>query len=257
MSRKIRKLLTIIFALIFVICCAIVVVNKWPYWKNSMDNKKAADTYTEKNESKTGPSSEKLVIAPIKVDFEALKAVNSDIYGWIYCEGTNINYPLLQGKNNDSYIHTNYKGESNFAGAIFVDSANLKDFQDNNTIIYGHNMADGSMFAELSNWQMQDFFDAHKVIWILTPDGDYMAELFSAYITDANSYVYTIYRGEGPEYSSYIKRVSGESYVRSGVEIESDSKCVLLSTCTYAEGDARSVIHGVLKPVDSVGGVKK
>ena len=264
MSKKLRRILIIICTLVFLACGGYVVKTKLPYWINEINNRKAADEYTEKNDP-IGPSSsvddsifDSKLIAPLKVDFKALKAVNNDVIGWIYCEDTAINYPVLQGETDESYIHTNYKGESNFAGAIFAEAQNLRDFKDNNTILYGHNMYDGSMFACLSNWQVQDFMDKHPIIWILTPEQDYCVEVFSAYITHANNLdVYAIYRGTGSELSSYIKRVRSYSYVSSSIELDESGKYILLSTCTNAEGDLRSVVHGLMVPADSAAGIMK
>ena len=264
MNSKLRKILIIIVSILLLGCCAAVVKIKLPYWMNDIKNRKAANEYTEKNDQGKGSSSQDDMnpdgksIAPIRVDFKALKAVNSDVIGWIYCEGTAINYPVLQGETDESYIHTDYKGEANFAGAIFAEAENLRDFKDNNTVLYGHNMYDGSMFAALGNWQVQDYLDKHPIIWILTPDQDYCVEVFSAYITHANNLdVYAIYRGTGNALSSYIERVKSYSYVYSPVELDENGKYVLLSTCTNTEGDLRSVVHGLMVPADSAAGLLK
>ena len=249
---KLRAALIAIFALVFVISLGGIIINRIPYWQSKKiydDTAKEYTTPTEKSSSSETDPEGDLKKPPIQVDFAALKAINPDIVGWIYCEGTTINYPVLHGKSNDTYIHTTYLGEYNFAGSIFIDAANMTDFSDNNTIIYGHNMADHSMFASLGLWQEQEFFDSHNVIWLLTPKQNYRIEPFSAYITYATDKAYVIYRGVGQELASYVDWVASRSFVESDKQLYHQGRYVLLSTCTNAEGDLRSVVHGMLVPV--------
>ena len=120
-----------------------------------------------------------------------------------------------------------------------------------NTIIYGHHMNDGSMFAVLENWQDQVFFDAHPVIWLFTPEQNYRIVPFSAYETDAYSGAYTIFSGPGELLDAYLRSAAGRSAVRTGVVPDGTGRHVLLSTCAsaFGSGSGRSVVHGVLEPV--------
>ena len=194
------------------------------------------------------------VLAPITVDFEALRAVNADVAGWIYCEGTAINYPLLQGPDNDYYLHRSYDGSRNAAGSIFVEELNRPVFADANTILYGHNMRDGSMFAALQNWADQSFYEAHPVLWLLTPERDYRVELLAGYTTSADSETYSIFAEPGPELDAYLTAALGRSDFRAAVSPAPGARWVLLSTCTYLFESARYVLHGMLCPADSAAG---
>lgn len=277
MKKSVRAILIAAFGLFFLLCAARVVAVKLPYWKgrhvynstsqqftaqngsaedgtdaDSAENVAAAGLYTEKAGTEGGGQ----VLAPIKVDFKSLKSVNDDVVGWIYCEGTQINYPVLQGETNDTYLRTLYTGEGHPSGSIFVDAANLPEFQDNNTIIYGHHMADGAMFGTLEDWREQEYFDAHPCMWLLTPEQDYRVDLFSAYLVEASHDTFTIFRGSGPEFAAYLQRVVRDSAVKADVEMDPEAHYVLLSTCAYTVyDDARTVIHGRLVPVNSAGGV--
>ena len=277
MKKNIRTILIAAFGVFFLLCAARVVIVKLPYWKgrhvynstsqqyteqsgsaedgtdaDSAENNAAANRFTEKTAAGEGGP----VLAPIKVDFKALKSVNDDVVGWIYCEGTQINYPVLQGETNDTYIRTLYTGEGHPSGSIFVDAGNLPEFQDNNTIIYGHHMEDGSMFGTLEDWREQEYFDAHPCMWLLTPELDYRIDLFSAYLVDARHDTFTIFRGSGQQFAAYLQRVVSDSAVKADVETDPEAHYVLLSTCAYTVyDDARTVIHGRLVPVDSAGGV--
>lgn len=106
---------------------------------------------------------------PLAVDFESLKAINPDVKGWLYIEALDISYPVVQGPDNDAYLHTTYEGTSNFAGSIFLDYQNQGDFSDGNTIVYGHNMKNLSMFGKLKQMKEQEKYRDSVYFWMLTP----------------------------------------------------------------------------------------
>lgn len=193
---------------------------------------------------------------PITVDFEALCAANSDVAGWLYCEGTGISYPVLQGPTNDTYLRRDTARNYSNAGSIFIEAQNRPAFADSNTVIYGHNMADGSMFAPLSQWQDQAFFDQHPVMWLLTPQQNYKVLLFSAYQTQATSATYTIYTGPCEGMDEYLQMAAAQSAVEAAVPLDGGARYILLSTCGSSYGDSldRHVLHGMLQPVDSPAG---
>lgn len=118
---------------------------------------------------------------PIDVDWESLLAVNPDIVGWIFAEGVDISYPVLQGSDNEYYLKHTLEGDYNFAGSIFMDYQNEPDLSDCNTIIYGHNMKNGSMFGSLKKYSNEDAYAVDPYFWILTPDANYRYEIQSAY----------------------------------------------------------------------------
>ena len=193
-------------------------------------------------------------IAPLIVDFEALRAVAPDAQAWLYCPGTVINYPVVQGEDDDYYLHRSYDGAYNYPGSIFAEALNQPDFQDYNTILYGHNMRDGSMFACLSSWADQVFYEEHPVMWLLTPRQDYKVELFSGYTISAYSDTYQIITQPGEELNGYLDMAVANSDFDSRVELNQEAHYVLLSTCAYVFNNARYVLHGMLRPVNSAGG---
>ena len=194
-------------------------------------------------------------VAPITVDFTELKKINPDITGWIYCPGTIINYPVLHGDTNDDYLHHSYDKSYNAAGSIFVEETNSRDFQDANNILYGHHMGDKSMFATLDHWQVQSYLDEHPYMWLLTPEQDYRIALFSAYTISAYSDTYQVFPERSPGLERYLDTALELSNVKADVEVSPDGKYVLLSTCAYVFENARSVIHGLMEPASSAGGV--
>ena len=214
---------------------------------------KAAELYTavrnsEEIESGKSESEESLETPPpITVDFSALCELNPDVVGWLYCPDTPINYPVLQGENNDSYLRHGLDGSYLISGSIFVDSKNRPDFSDSNTVIYGHNMKDDSMFSCLEEWSDQTWYEDHTVIWLLTPERDYRIELISRHLTDARSDCYQTILNDKED---YVLQALSQSDFQCAKPI-SDGKLVLLSTCANASDQARYVLHGILIPVDS------
>ena len=198
---------------------------------------------------------EDLICAPIEVDFSVLTEVNDDIMGWIYCEDTVINYPVVWGRDNDYYLERDYRGNSDPCGTIFSDGGNMKDLTDSNTILYGHHMQDMTMFATLKYWLEQEYYEEHPVMWFLTPEQDYRIDLFAGYVTAADSETYTIFREPSDDFNDYLQNALSQSEFHADVELEEDAQYMVLSTCAYSFYLARTVLHGKLVPVDSAGGV--
>lgn len=201
-----------------------------------------------------GAPEEDWELPPITVDFEGLSEVNSDIVGWIYGEDTLIDYPVVQGEDDDFYLHHSYDKTSSSSGAIFVEAANRPGFADANTIIYGHHMKNKSMFASLSYWGAQEYYEAHPVLWLLTPQQDYKIVLFAGYTTSATAETYTIFPEVGPQLEEYIMASAAQSDFVTTVEPGGKEHYVLLSTCAYNFDNARYVLHGILEPLHSAGG---
>ena len=191
--------------------------------------------------------------APIKVDFAALQKVNPDVDGWIYCPGTVIDYPVMHGATNDTYLHHSYDKTYNASGSIFVDERNQRYFADPVTILYGHHMASGAMFATLEWWQLKSYRDEHPVMWLLTPEQDYKVELYSAYTTSAYSNTYEIPLA-GTDPSNYIWMAENSSDWHINPDLDPAAHYIIMSTCAYIFEDARSVLHGKLMPVMTAGG---
>ena len=202
-----------------------------------------------------GVPGEAPVYAPIEVDFARLKQVNGDVVGWIYCEGTVINYPVVYGRDNAYYLDRNYLGSYDPSGAIFTDMRNEDGFADNNVILYGHHMQDGTMFASLKNWFDQSYYEAHPVMWLLTPEQDYRVDIFAGYVTTADSDTYKVFDEPGSALEGYLNWAKKWSAFNSAVETEADGHYIVLSTCAYSSDDERTALHGKLVPVDSAGGI--
>ena len=188
---------------------------------------------------------------PIEVDFDKLKSVNEDVVGWIYVDALpDISYPIVKGKDNQTYLHQTYEKNYNFAGTIFVDYENSGDFSDCNTLVYGHNMKNGSMFGHLKKFREDDkLYEQDKYFWILTPERNYRYEIISAYTTGVNSDTYTLFKGPGEEFEKYLETIKGYSEIQTDdTDLTIKDKIVTLSTCTGNES-TRFVVQG--KRVDA------
>ena len=190
----------------------------------------------------------------LAVDFDSLQAVNSDVVGWIWMKDTVINYPILHSKkNNDEYLYTTYDGKQNNSGSIFADYRNNADFTDDNTVLYGHNMKNGSMFACLLKMRGQEYFDAHREFYVLTPEGNRRYEIISVFQVDALSDIYEREFATKEEKQQWLDFVIKKSAVLAPFSANVEDTFVLLSTCVSGDDPrARVVAVGRLAEVETV-----
>lgn len=268
-KKTVRAVLAIILSAAFIFSGATVAVVKHQYKVSRQLYSDAAAQFT--SQAAAIPQGEQFVpppvqegapveerlpeAAPITVNFDALREVNPDVVGWIFCPDTVINYPIVQGEDDEHYLTHSYDDRFNASGAIFVEAENRRGFVDSNSIIYGHHMNDNSMFATLDRWQNQSYMDEHPVMWILTPEQDYKVLLFSSYTTSATSDTYVAYPEPSTDFENYIKIAALYSEAKADVELNPYSHYVVLSTCAYVFNQARSVVHGRMVPVSSAGGL--
>ena len=257
--QKFFSRLAILLLLGFFIYSAATIISSMVLLNNSAkENAEAVEKYTvpvtvpAETGDDTAPEYDR---APITVDFDALKWVNGDIVGWLYCADPDLNYPVLHTNNNSYYLKHSYTGKYSPGGAIFVDSRNRDEFVDGNTIIYGHHMPDNTMLTCLEFWDGQEYYDSHKEMYLLTPQGDYRIEIIAGYVVPANSNTYTVVYKPGRDVESYLEKIMERSVFETEVEADPNARYVLLSTCSHKYDNARAVIHGKLVPLDTVGGV--
>lgn len=185
---------------------------------------------------------------PVFIDFNVLKEENNDIVAWLYCEDTPINYPVVQAKNNDYYLRRLINGKWNIAGTLFIDFRNSAKFCDLNTVIYGHNMDNDTMFGSIPDYSKQEYYEKHPEIYLFTPDKNYVIELFAGYVTDVNSKIYDFPFDE-ENFSDFVSESINKSGFVSDVVVENNDKIVSLSTCYYTSENSRYVLLGRLKEI--------
>lgn len=207
-----------------------------------------AAEYVPDADDETADEQETTYTAPdelISVDFDTLQSVNPDIQAWLYMSGSSIHYPVLQAEDNSTYLYRLADGSSNAHGSLFIDCRNAGDFSDWNTLIYGHNMKDGSMFGGLKKYRKQAYYDAHPEMTLFTPEKTYRMEIFAAVTTDVSAAVYRVpaAREERDELVQWAQR---NSEIECDVSIGTEDRIVTLSTCTGGEDD-RFVVLAVLR----------
>lgn len=187
------------------------------------------------------------------VDFDVLMQENPDTIGWIrFDEPAVINYPVVKSADNEDYLTKTFTENDNKLGAIFVDYRNSSDFSDRNTFIYGHNMRVGEqMFSQLKNYRDEEYGKKYPYFYIYTPSGEVRTyTIFSAGVVDARSDNYKIEYASDEEFQEYLDLCLESSLYDFGVEVNTDSQIVSLSTCTSVTENERFLVHGVLTSVD-------
>ena len=212
----------------------------------NMDNQKTTDRRASAIELNRSA-----VVPPLKIDFSTLKAVNDDVIGWLYVEalGDIINYPMVKGDDNEYYLHNTYWHTYNFSGTIFIDYQNSRDFSDPNTLIYGHNMKNGSMFGSLSSFITNaSTFARSRYFWIFTPEAAYRYEIISAFTSPVAGEVYNLFDGPSNLFKDWMERMISYSGIPGQPQINTkklsvNDKIVTLSTCT-GDYSTRFVVLG-------------
>ncbi len=177
--------------------------------------------------------------------FAQLQAINSDIVGWISIEGTVIDYPVMHSGDNSYYLYRTYQGTHNGAGSIFMEGTNWSDFSDAHTVLYGHNMKNGSMFAGLHKYRNEAYFQEHPVILVETAAGPQWYEIFSCHLVHAEDEMYSVNHVHGKTFDALVKKMKAASDYETGVEVSGEDDILTLSTCKGG-GDMRYVVHAKL-----------
>ena len=178
------------------------------------------------------------------LSFEALMAQNSEVFGWLNVDGTNIDYPLVQADDNDKYINTDVLGKFSLGGSIFLDYRNDRHFTDFNSIIYGHHMEKAAMFGELANFKGRDYFESHRYGSLYYDGQNHRLEFFAFLETDAyDSDIYTpaLLSGQREE---MIESLASKATHWREIDLDGGDHLVLLSTCTSDSTNGRHVLVG-------------
>ena len=198
--------------------------------------------------TRTTPQAEQVSNNSASMDFMYLQTVNEDVVAWITATGLAIDLPIVQGDDNEYYLTHLFDNQPNRLGTLFMDVYNKPDFSDKNTVIYGHNMNDGSMFATLANYRTQDFYESFPVMDLYTPTNDYQIELFAGYVAGGDEPFIQFKFSDDSDFLAYINGLKQKSTFESTVTIEPDDRIVTLSTCSTDFDNARYVVVGKLVP---------
>lgn len=272
----------LIRSVLMIVCVAVMIFSAWQIvrivgnYRESQDSYKALEQYVSFAEKAEDPResplpTESLSTEPTEnvsevtavtempdisawpqVDFGQLSEINDDIVGWIYIEGTNINYPIVQTTDNSYYLKRLFDGRRSGAGCIFLDYRSDADFSDRHSIIYGHHMNDRTMFARLVEYKSQNFYDEHRIAYLVTPTAYYKIGFFSGYVSDISSDAWKL-SFHGDEYGKWLEGIQQRSCFVSDCAPTEEDRVITLSTCTYEYNDARFVLHGyIMESIENI-----
>lgn len=187
------------------------------------------------------------VIEELKGQAQEMQETYPDAIGWIYVPNTNINYPIMQGEDNDFYLTHGTDGRSLKCGCIELDYRCENRFQNNFNLLYGHNMKNGSLFANVCRFEDKSYYDSHPYGWVYTADSVYRLDFFSVAVTDWYDEIYNGFRSLD-EWAPHLKEISR---IYANVGLTEQDRLVLLSTCSYEFDNARTVLTGRLVEMES------
>ena len=253
--KKNKKLLNLIYYAVMAILAGVFLFAGYKLYTIKHNYDIAANEYKKLDETvkisdestdSGGTDEDEEYFPTVDIDFDKLKEKNDDVIGWLYMPVLDITYPVMQGDDNDKYLHYTYEGTKNSSGSIFMDYQSDKDMTDRNTIIYGHNMKNGSMFGKLKKFnQDETLCDTDPYIYYFTEDASYKYRIFAYYITSVGSSTYTNMVSDH-EYDKYIKFVTSLNQYKTKVENKDRANILTLSTCSGLHSNNRMIVQGLL-----------
>lgn len=234
---------------------ALILAALLSWLPDQLDNLKSAQNYEDlRKEYVQAPSEDEKEekkdwwLTDVLINFEELKKENEDIIAWIRFDNTEvlgIDYPVLYSGNNTTYLRHDLYGGEHIAGSIFLERLNQPDFSDYYTIIYGHNMNDGSMFGSLDKYKEQGFWDENQYFTLYTGDTVYRYQIFACQNAADGGSVYKIGYQPGEEYQTLIDGMLESSLIDTGIRPDSSHRVMTLSTCTGTGYGSRFAVHAV------------
>ncbi len=249
-SNLVSNLLIVVGVALLVVAGVIFFNNQRNYQKIDEENERVAEYVKLADDGEQPPT----------VDWEALKAMNSDVVGWLQVPGTVVNYPVFQSGDNDYYLsHAPDKSES-IGGSVFLDAENTKPgMVDTQSIVYGHHMRNGSQFKQIADMENQELFDGVKTVWYVTENQPYeLAPLFVYYTNEEDTDVRQFSFDKDADFRAYLKKYLGEARAkRSDIDqvLGSVRHIFTLSTCNYEDGYGRTLL--VCAPKSEIPGMEE
>ena len=224
--------------LLTIICIVTICISGFKIYTTLRDYKKADNVYSELRDTKNNFDNTTEAT-------KDLSSINSDYQFWINVEGTNIDYPVVQGSDNDFYLNHDFNKNYLPAGSIFLDYRN--DFEaDYNTVIYGHHMRNSTMFGQMEKFKKEDFFEKNKTITLTSKDDIYEYEIFAIGVYDADFGYNAVDFNDEDDFKIFLDKILSKSMYSRNI-VNSSDKIITLSTCSYEYDNARTAIFAVRK----------
>lgn len=267
--RKMRKGLMIVLGVVFVASGALLLRQAGYYRQTQQSREQARQAAGLSQSELTQPPEVQIPLEPLPpepvqpaqrpleeqaaylwdVDLAGLRQTNPDVLGWISIPGTRLDYPFLQGKDNQYYLNHTWQGKRNAAGSVFLECEVSTDFSDFNTIIYAHNMKNGSMFGSLRQYRTQSHYQANPYIYIIDDSGLRRYEIFAAFEAEVVSYTYRLDVDTPEKKLAFLDYSAQHSVLETDIVPTVEDSVITLSTCTGNGYDHRWVVQGVLTGV--------
>ena len=239
-KRKVVMALVIaLCVIVFTVSAVLLVIHFFPV-KNDIIVPPSVDT-----------SSEEVILPENPINFAEQQAINEEICAWISVPGANVNYPILQSNVTEEnyYLNHDVNKKSSAKGAIYIQRNNTWNFSDPNTVVYGHNMRNGTMFGSLKKFRKADFFNENRYIYVYTPGHILTYEIYSAFVYDDRHILNSFDFSSKEEYAEFLSATlspkSMTRNVREGIEVDTNDRIITLSTCTGVKTQ-RYLVVGVL-----------
>ncbi len=203
-------------------------------------NKEKTELQSSVNSTEEKTTESETYVSPI--NFPYLKELNPDVVGWITIPGTTVDYPIVQGPDNDYYLRRNVYGDKATVGSIFLDCEDKPDFSSRHNIIYGHHMRNGSMFKDIDSFTVQSYFDNHRDIIIYTPAKEMHLRTLAAASWNSSSYLRRPDFYSDDDFADYIDFVTANASTKAEPEGKI-SKLYSLVTCSYDYNDERTILY--------------
>lgn len=243
-NTKFKKIILILITIIFITCIIYISVYFYNSYKDKNINDNILNNVNVDSTKVTEQKTERML------QLEELQKENSEIVGWLEIEGTNINYPVLQGTDNEFYMKNNYKKEKSKNGSIFLDKSYNWDIPSSNLLVYGHNNKNGTMFQDLLKYKKEDFYKEHTKIKFTTNKEDSVYEIMSVFYSrvyyknekNVFRYYYFVNAENEQEYNYFVNNAKKASIYDTGITAEYGEQLLTLSTCSYHTEDGRFVV---------------
>ena len=227
---------------IMVCLAAIVIISGWKIYTIMREYNRGQDVYKKISEETQAQG------FTGDIDWDGLRNINPDVAAWLYYEGTVIDYPIVRGEDNDRYLSVMFDGTPGSFGTLFADAATEAPFRQFNTIVYGHHMRDGSMFAALKKLKDSSYADEHPQLELITPEGKFHLEIWAFLNQPADSQIYVTNIHDKEERAAYLELIKDLADYTTDVEVGVEDRLVILSTCAYEYQDARYMVVGKMVP---------
>ncbi len=255
MNKKCYRVLALVLAVILVGSAGYLIWKNLDYQRGGQENDAAAAIAAVPSLPEVPPAEEaevreipeELLDILADVDLGALREINSEVVGWIAIPGTEISYPVLQGEDNSYYLNHTWNRVQSAVGSVFLECRCAPDLTDFNTILYGHRMKNGTMFGRLRDYNKEDFWRKHPVVYLVTGENVYVYDIYAAFEAGVTEIIYRLDLTDEVEKRKMIAFALSRSAIDTGITPTAEDQVVTLSTCTGRGHATRWVVQGVLR----------